>query len=141
MAKFCSEWDRGPCGVSKHDCESCQKIFANCHGKDITRGSIVYVRELGLAVGSEQHGGRPAVVVSNDIGNFHSPILSVVYLSTKTVKRLPTHTLITSCPRKSVALCETIDTIDLQRVSDYIGDCTEAEMQRIDRALRIALAL
>ena len=38
----------------------------------ILRGDILYA-ELGAAVGSEQAGFRPVVVVQNDVGNRYSP--------------------------------------------------------------------
>lgn len=40
----------------------------------ILRGDILYA-ELGAAVGSEQAGFRPVVVVQNDVGNRYSPTI------------------------------------------------------------------
>lgn len=42
----------------------------------ILRGDILYA-ELGAAVGSEQAGFRPVVVVQNDVGNRYSPTVVV----------------------------------------------------------------
>ena len=45
------------------------------------RGDIVYVgKSPAEEIGSEIHASRPAVVVSNDILNISSPVISVVYL-------------------------------------------------------------
>ena len=41
--------------------------------KTIKRGDIYYA-DLNPVVGSEQGGTRPVLVISNDIGNRHSPI-------------------------------------------------------------------
>ena len=41
---------------------------------NITRGDIYYVDAID-SVGSEQRGGRPAIVVSNDKCNQHSPVV------------------------------------------------------------------
>lgn len=41
--------------------------------KTIKRGDIYYA-DLNPVVGSEQGGTRPVLVISNDIGNKHSPI-------------------------------------------------------------------
>lgn len=48
----------------------------------IKRGDIYFVVG-GAAIGSEQSANRPAVVVSNDIGNRFAPIVEVVYLTTR----------------------------------------------------------
>lgn len=48
--------------------------------KEIKRGDIYYVYPDNY-IGSEQGGGRPAIVVSNDMGNRYAPIVSVVFLS------------------------------------------------------------
>ena len=42
--------------------------------KNIRRGDIYYVRENKDSVGSEQKGFRPAIVISNNVGNKNSKI-------------------------------------------------------------------
>lgn len=57
----------------------------------ILRGDILYA-ELGAAVGSEQAGFRPVVVVQNDVGNRYSPTVVVAPLTSNIRKNiLPTH--------------------------------------------------
>ena len=57
----------------------------------ILRGDILYA-ELGAAVGSEQAGFRPVVVVQNDVGNRYSPTVVVAPLTSNIRKTiLPTH--------------------------------------------------
>ena len=58
--------------------------------------------------GSEQGGGRPAVVVSNDMCNRYSPVITVVFLTTREKKDLPTHVQIKSSRYDSTALCEQV---------------------------------
>lgn len=38
----------------------------------VYRGEIYYIHET-EGTGSEQTGGRPGIIISNDIGNEHSP--------------------------------------------------------------------
>lgn len=66
---------------------------------EIKRYDIVQA-DLSGAVGSEQGGIRPVLVIQNDIGNFYSSTTIVIPFSTKVYKNpnQPTHTLI----RKSV---------------------------------------
>lgn len=71
-----------------------------------------------------QRGIRPVIVVSNDVGNKYSPIVSIIPMSSN-LKRIdiPTHTVIRSrflcCP--SVALCEQIMAIDKSRLCERLG--------------------
>ena len=44
------------------------------------RGEIYYVLPEGCEIGSEQHSGRPGIIVSNDLNNKYSSTLEVVYL-------------------------------------------------------------
>lgn len=56
------------------------------------RGDIYYV-DFGEKDGSKQGGVRPALVVSNNKANKHSPVVTVVPLSARVWKKkyLPTH--------------------------------------------------
>lgn len=110
--------------------------------KNINRGDIYYVEvNKHNAIGSEQCHDRPAIIVSNNIGNLHSDIVEVVYLTTRTKRNLPTHVNINSAIKPSIALCEQICTISQLRLIKYIGSCSIEEMKEIDRALKISLAL
>ena len=106
----------------------------------IKRGEIWYV-EKGSAIGSEQASGRPAVVISNDLNNTHSPTVEVVYLTTKPKHNLPTHVTIRSLRRISTALCEQITTVAVERIGNYYGRVTADEMEGIESAIRISLGL
>ena len=59
--------------------------------KTIKRGDIYYA-DLNPVVGSEQGGTRPVLVISNDIGNKHSPtvIIAAITSRVRTKKKLPT---------------------------------------------------
>lgn len=103
---------------------------------DIKRGDIWYI-DYEKSNGSEQHGLRPAIIVSNDIGNNHSPVVEVVWLTTANKKPLPTHVKI----GYSTALCEQIHTVDKTRLVDFKRVCTEKEMMLINRAMMISLGI
>lgn len=108
--------------------------------EEIKRGDIYYVYPVDFN-GSEQGGGRPAIVVSNDIGNHYAPIVSVVFLTTQKKKNLPTHAAIKSSARDSIALCEQVSNVSKERLGAYIASCSNDEMQEVDRAVAIALGL
>ena len=101
------------------------------------RGEIYYIKNEN-AVGCEQRGIRPAVIVGNDVGNKYSPILLVVYFTTQTKKHLPTHVYVRG---HGTALCEQIFTIDKTRLLQKKGECTSSDMKRINKALCISLGM
>ena len=107
----------------------------------IKRGDIYYVErsQYASSSGSEQWSGRPAIIVSNDKNNEFSQTVEVVYLTTRPKVDLPTHIDIRSSQKPSVALCEQVTSVSLERIGDYVGHCTDQEMQMIDAALAISL--
>lgn len=102
------------------------------------RGEIYYIFPKD-AVGSEQMGSRPGIIVSNDMGNEHSKIVEVVYLTTRDKKPLPTHVEINSARHQSIALCEQIETVSKERIGNYINSVTQNELNEIERALLVSL--
>lgn len=107
---------------------------------EFCRGDIWFVKKINPTIGSEQDAGRPAIIVSNNIGNEHSSIVEIVWLTTQDKKPLPTHVDI-MCRVPSIALCEQITTVSQDRLGDFVRTCTDDEMAEIDRALMVALGL
>ena len=113
--------------------------------KTIKRGDIYYA-ELNPVIGSEQGGTRPVLIISNDIGNRHSPTVIVDAITSRvhTKAKLPTHTAIRDFEglnKDSIILLEQIRTIDKKRLQEYIGMLSESEMARVDKALAISVSL
>ena len=102
------------------------------------RGEIYYIECGNNVVGCEQRGTRPAVVIGNDIGNKHAPVLIVVCFTTQHKKMLPTHVYVRG---HGTALCEQICTIDKTRVLAKKGECTKSDMERINKALLCSLGM
>lgn len=106
------------------------------------RGDIVYIRNDGKSVGSEWLKDRPAIIVSNNLCNEHSPVIEIVYTTTAQRKHpLPTHVIVHSTPLNSVALCEAVYSVDKSRIECVIGHCSTSEILRINNALAISLGL
>lgn len=105
-----------------------------------TRGQIYYA-DLSPVVGSEQGGLRPVLIIQNDIGNTHSPTVIVAAItSVQTKAKLPTHV---ECPlfKDSTILMEQIRTIDKRRLKNLIATLDESTMAKVNKALKISLAL
>lgn len=108
------------------------------------RGDVCWV-DFEPAVGSEQGGVRPAVIVQNDVGNRFSPTTIVAAVTTKSVGRsfpmvvtLPAALL----PRPSAVNCAQIRVIDRARLrSEPIAHLDESVMRQVNDALRASLGL
>ena len=111
--------------------------------KPILRGELYYA-DLEPVIGSEQGGERPVVILQNNKGNQHSPTVIVAPLTTQKIKpRIPTHVMV-SCPglrASSLVLLEQIRTIDKQRMRNYIGVVSDAEMKEIEVAALASLGI
>lgn len=113
--------------------------------KIIRRGDVFYA-ELNPVIGSEQGGTRPVVVISNNMGNRHSPTVIVAAITSRvhTKAKLPTHTEVSDfegLDKDSVVLLEQIRTIDKQRLRRYIGILPDSIMARVDKALAVSIHL
>lgn len=113
--------------------------------RTIRRGDIFYA-ELNPVIGSEQGGTRPILVISNNIGNRHSPtvIIAPITSRTHTKAKLPTHTEakgVDKLDKDSIILLEQIRTIDKQRLKLYMGMMPDSIMARVDKALAISISL
>lgn len=94
---------------------------------NIHYGDVVQV-DLGKPYGSEQGGERPAIIISNDKNNLHSPIVNVVLISSSAFKRnnksyLPVHipispkdTGVSGLDFDSIIICEQPKPIDKSRI-------------------------
>lgn len=92
---------------------------------------------------SIQGGTRPVIIVSNNMCNQHSPVVSIVPLTSKSKKRLPTHVNLWGfgLATDSTALCEQITSVDKHLITKSIGHISSEVVQSlIDRALRIQIA-
>lgn len=110
------------------------------------RGDIVLVDFEG-AVGSEQRGTRPALIIQNNIGNLHSPTVLVAPLTSKDKKlSMPTHITIapdenTNLKTESMVIFEQIRAIDKTRIKKKTGQISQNMIYSINRAISIATGI
>lgn len=105
--------------------------------RPILRGEV-YNCDLGDREGSVQGGYRPVVVVQNNYGNMNSDTVIVAPVTSKDKPILPTHFSIV-LDKKSIVLCEQIQTIPKSKLSKKIYYLSKEEMINLDHALRISL--
>lgn len=112
---------------------------------EIIRGEIA-VANLEPIEGSEQGGVRPVLIIQNDILNKYSPTTIVAPITSKIyTKEYPTNVIINKEDSKlkldSTILLNQIRTIDKRRIVKKIGFMDNFIMNKVDKALKISLAL
>lgn len=111
--------------------------------KSPRRGDI-YFADMRPAIGSEQTGRRPVLIIQNDIGNEYSQTTIVASLtSTEKIKCLPTHVKLPLgiLKAESTIMLEQLRTIDKRRLLEYRGTLDSETMEIVDRALSVSLSL
>lgn len=111
------------------------------------RGDIYFVNCGCDTSSSLQCGVRPVLVVSNDVANAHSPVVTVVPLTGQLRKKrsLPTHVLIPCSKRHgltqpSVALAEQVTPMDKSKLVERRGHIKDhGIMARVTKALQIQI--
>lgn len=90
-------------------------------------------------------GKRPVVLVSNDTANEHSPVVTVVPLTSRLYKHhLPTHVFMTESGLSvsSLALCEQVMSVDKNQLIKKIGYVSDRYVRmQLMNALRIQLGM
>ena len=110
----------------------------------VFRGEIYYADMTGLpVVGSEQAGTRPVMIVQNDVGNYYSPTVIAVRITSsenKAGKKLPTHMTI-DLRDPSTILCEQIITISKERLREKIGKLPDHMVDELNEKLMVSLGI
>ena len=109
----------------------------------ITRGDIFFA-DLDPVTGSEQGGTRPVLVVQNNVGNRFSPTVTILPITSVNKKKMPTHVEISTDDRleqTSTVIAEHPKTIDKSRFGEYITSLDDTQMDKVDTAMRIQLAI
>ena len=111
----------------------------------VKRGEIYYA-DLSPVVGSEQGGVRPVLIVQNDVGNKYSPtVIAAAITSQQDKSKLPTHISVNgnACglSKDSVVLLEQVRTLDKQRLRERMGNLSQSDMNKINKALFVSFGL
>jgi mRNA interferase MazF len=104
------------------------------------RGEVWWVN-FDPSVGGEIKKKRPAVIVSNDAANKHLNRLQVVPLTSKVDKVYPSEAVVTFRGKSGKAMADQITTVSKLRLLSLGGSLSDDEMQDVERAIRLQLAL
>lgn len=93
--------------------------------------------------GSIQHGSRPVIIVSNNLGNKYSPTALVVPCTGQINKKanLPTHARITICGRPSLAEAEQCTPVNISDLKYKKCNLSPEEMAKVDHIIAVAFGL
>jgi mRNA interferase MazF len=109
------------------------------------RGDIFFAA-LDPTVGAEIQKTRPVLVVSNNVANKASSVITVLPLSSQVAKVFPFEVLLpasdTGLSKDSKAMAQQVRTLDKQRLSSRrSGLVPSKKMLDVDAALRLHLSL
>ncbi|MBM3233880.1 type II toxin-antitoxin system PemK/MazF family toxin [Candidatus Pacearchaeota archaeon] len=111
----------------------------------IKRGEI-FLANLEPTKGREQGGIRPVLIIQNDNGNKYSPVTITAAITSKIFKKeYATNIFISKSESRldkdSTIMLNQIRTIDSSRLIKRIGFLDNFTMNKVDRAIKISLAL
>ena len=88
-----------------------------------------------------QIGRRPVVIVSNDVCNSVSPVVTVVPFTTRVKMAYPQHAPVIFNHSVSIALADQITSIPISELREYVCDLQDFQIRQIDRAVEVQLGL
>ncbi len=107
---------------------------------EIKRGELWWV-DFEPSLGGEIRKTRPAIIISNNSANRYLNRVQVIPVSSRTDKLYPSEAYITVAGKTSKAMADQIMTASKMRLSKRIGALSALEMEAVERAVRVHLAL
>lgn len=104
------------------------------------RGDIFWVK-LDPTIGSEINKTRPAVILSNNGANLTSTQVIIAPIASKVVKIFPFEVKIEINELASKILLNQVRAVDKVRLGNKVMSLDLETMEKVDKALKIALAL
>ncbi len=104
------------------------------------RGEVWWVN-FEPSVGGEIQKQRPAVIISNDMSNKYLNRVQVVPLTSKIERMYPSEAYVMLDGKQRKAMADQVTTVSKVRLSNIISRLTNADMQKVEQAIKVQLGL
>jgi mRNA interferase MazF len=104
------------------------------------RGEVWWVN-FDPSVGGEIRKQRPAAIISNNASNKHLNRVQVVPLTSRVGRVYPSEAVVTFKGRQSKAMADQLTTVSKLRLINQAGRLTNADLWKVERAVRVQLGL
>ncbi len=115
--------------------------MAQMHGEEYPKRGEVYWVNLDPAVGGETKKTRPALIVSNDVGNEVSHVIMVAPITSKIKNIYPFEVKIKLEGKSAKIMLNQCRAVDKSRLKDKIGHVDIDTMQRAEDAIKLVFGL
>lgn len=102
------------------------------------RGEVWWV-SFDPSVGGEIQKQRPAIILSNDTSNEHLNRVQVVPVTSNVDRLYPSEAYITLNGKQRKALADQLTTVSKSRLSNMEGKLSNADINRVERAVKVQL--
>ena len=104
------------------------------------RGEVWWVN-FDPSLGGELGKKRPAVIISNNVASKYLNRVQIVPLTTKVGRVYPSEAVVMLNDRQNKAMADQLTTVSKQRLINQAGVLTNADLRKVEHAVKVQLGL